>query len=1433
MARFSQGSGSSNNGGAALNYVQVVGTQQTISAAPNAFIDLDITTTGAPVQISVTGEGNNASASSWVRINLFRDNVAIGNEMQVEASAVSENVPFAINFIDDVAAGTYNYSARVTEKSDGNWQFGEAAGPVMNAVELTGFKGDRGLRGLTGDAGADGADALWNFTGEYNGGAAYAVGDVATYDGQLWYRVGANGGNVGDTPSEGFWTLLAAKGEDGTDASGGLVYLGDYVSGNGYLANVAVVKGSDNNLYIATSSGGLGNPIGNSAEWSIFLPKGAPGADGEDGASAYEIAVANGFPGTEQEWLDSLNGDGGFSLEPYGDISGDSEPAGEDRVANLSYTFSQGPIDGIPVAADNNNALFVPINSEAFEELVSYQIDDQLSDLSVTLNDQTVLSIDGFADGVYLVNEQEFPAGIIVLDDYITKTAEEIYPFVLTATRTYPGVTNSITISVSSQVDPNADWVFDSDGNLTTPIGSPRIVNPAVPGDITLSAYSGIELSFADVEGAGLKFPDNTVQTTAYTGGAGADIADFVFTNVDSENSSITVTGDKELTIESGASEDLNVRAGDDLWLTADDNIFVQADDEVNLRSQGSTTIATNYSDLGDAEYEWQFGSQGSLTLPGGGEIINSPDSSGDDSGYSTLQLDPDNTLGTDQSIIIDPTGPNHIHVRAGGTPDDSSADLFLGAELNNVQVSDQSREVTIRTRQEDTTYTALNVNYASGESFVLSMDTEIVEGDSVIVNDISYPIANLVLNSPSTGLQTLTVTGVTFTSNETYTFNRTSTNSNSWEFNSNGYITGPAMGGLLVQGLYNHDGDLYLNSDQNVVLNGGETGGEFLKDDSNPNNQIATLGDIQGASTGDITFVDNTISSDTGDDIVIENKNDDDIVKARITLDQSNEQVLIEAIASDSEWFNDTQWSTAVWAGSVVTITTTPDIINFFDTVPGNITRISINDGGLVTYEGASFGSGNMTLNVGGTPPEGQDPLTVTEIRFYYELVSKINIDHDDSTFDIISNGMSMTIDSSGDLELKARDEDLSLYANDDVRFTTNWDNNGTEHSWRMSEIGRFELPGAGYIENPVNSSGDGGNNDTIKIVPDADLLDDSIFNVDQYLIIDPTRPNHIHIRAGGAQDYSTTDLILGGERAGVKVSDTDGTTVVQSKQEDYNWTYENINGDGGFVYVVGTAMAEPDINDFMIMDGAKYVITSVTRDEPNGVTSYETTPSFDFATNENYTFTRDNGEHAWTFSTAGYLNGPTETGRLRVTGIINDDGDLYVQSDQDVVIGGGESNGEFLNDPTDPNNQIATIGDISNLASGEVSFTVNGGSLGTMPTFDGAPLFSGSYVKTGPMVHFQIQVDMDNITNFGTGQYYVDLPFPAKYGYQVREGCLHDVSTDRQYAIGGHVFAGQSRLNLFFTDTNGQDQEFDHNSPVTLAIADNFHVSGTYIAN
>jgi hypothetical protein len=82
-----------------------------------------------------------------------------------------------------------------------------------------GFVGSDGATGPTGPIGATGptgADSLWNFTGAYGVGSSYAVGDVATYQGQTWYRINANGGNTGDTPSEGtFWTLIAQQGATG------------------------------------------------------------------------------------------------------------------------------------------------------------------------------------------------------------------------------------------------------------------------------------------------------------------------------------------------------------------------------------------------------------------------------------------------------------------------------------------------------------------------------------------------------------------------------------------------------------------------------------------------------------------------------------------------------------------------------------------------------------------------------------------------------------------------------------------------------------------------------------------------------------------------------------------------------------------------------------------------------------------------------------------------------------------------------------------------------------------------------------------------------------------------------------------------------------------------------------------------------------------
>lgn len=131
---------------------------------------------------------------------------------------------------------------------------------------------------------------------------------------------------------------------------------------------------------------------------------------------------------------------------------------------------------------------------------------------------------------------------------------------------------------------------------------------------------------------------------------------------------------------------------------------------------------------------------------------------------------------------------------------------------------------------------------------------------------------------------------------------------------------------------------------------------------------------------------------------------------------------------------------------------------------------------------------------------------------------------------------------------------------------------------------------------------------------------------------------------------------------------------------------------------------------------------------------------------------------------------------------------------------------------------------------------FTVEGGTLGTQPTFDGPPLFTGTFVKHGSLVHFEVQVDFDNITSFGSGQYFVNLPYPAAFAYEFTAGCLHDISASRTYPIFGHVFAGEVQLRLESMDAQGNttfNVPFQQGSPITLNVADNFHISGTYITS
>jgi hypothetical protein len=119
-----------------INYTQVLGNRRTsINSVGTSIISGSITTTGNPVQIMVTGDSNPIGGTAWARLQIYRDGNAIGAIVQVENSS-NLNVPYCLNVIDTPSAGTYSYSMRLVDSMSGTFDFGEAAGPILTAVEL-------------------------------------------------------------------------------------------------------------------------------------------------------------------------------------------------------------------------------------------------------------------------------------------------------------------------------------------------------------------------------------------------------------------------------------------------------------------------------------------------------------------------------------------------------------------------------------------------------------------------------------------------------------------------------------------------------------------------------------------------------------------------------------------------------------------------------------------------------------------------------------------------------------------------------------------------------------------------------------------------------------------------------------------------------------------------------------------------------------------------------------------------------------------------------------------------------------------------------------------------------------------------------------------------------------------------------------------------
>lgn len=206
-----------------------------------------------------------------------------------------------------------------------------------------GPKGDAGEKGTQGDAGPQGEQGVKGDTGPQGEPGIMGPAGADGADGKSAYELAVLNGFTG-TESE--W-IASLRGADGT----GVTILGSFDTHQdlilnhptGNIGDAYLVNGD---LYVWSGEtsewvnvGNIQGPQGAQGIPGIDGADGANGADGSNGKSAFEIAVINGYTGTETEWLTSLKGEQG--LQGIQGLKGDQGIQGE--KGDTGDTGPQGP----------------------------------------------------------------------------------------------------------------------------------------------------------------------------------------------------------------------------------------------------------------------------------------------------------------------------------------------------------------------------------------------------------------------------------------------------------------------------------------------------------------------------------------------------------------------------------------------------------------------------------------------------------------------------------------------------------------------------------------------------------------------------------------------------------------------------------------------------------------------------------------------------------------------------------------------------------------------------------------------------------------------------------------------------------------------------------------------------------------------------------
>jgi hypothetical protein len=116
-----------------LNYTIGDDGQVTVSATGSTIQTSSITTSGFPVQVTITGDAEPTSGG-WHELRIFRDSTAIGEIFHIETPSNGFNMTVAMSVIDTPVAGTYTYSVKLVGSSGMSARYTES-GQLSMIVE--------------------------------------------------------------------------------------------------------------------------------------------------------------------------------------------------------------------------------------------------------------------------------------------------------------------------------------------------------------------------------------------------------------------------------------------------------------------------------------------------------------------------------------------------------------------------------------------------------------------------------------------------------------------------------------------------------------------------------------------------------------------------------------------------------------------------------------------------------------------------------------------------------------------------------------------------------------------------------------------------------------------------------------------------------------------------------------------------------------------------------------------------------------------------------------------------------------------------------------------------------------------------------------------------------------------------------------------------